>query len=171
MNWRTPGARAVQVGLAKIEAARASFERALGISRAVFGPDHPEVAKALINLGIVQLELEEVEAARANFKHALAISEATYGIDHRKAINDLIDAVKALTDLDSIRRRKIARYLISASLALMRASARRNPEGEQFMSDHDHWLSSFFAHPRRPSSRSGLAFRPRRCARYYSPGL
>ena len=92
------------------------------INTAVFGRDHPEVAKALINLGIVQLRLREQRAAQANLDRALAISEVAYGPDHR-------EAVKALIGLSVIHGERIAEYLISISLALMSATVRRNPEG------------------------------------------
>ena len=49
---------------------------------AVYGPEHPEVASTLTNLGNVQQQLGELEAARVTLQRALAISEASYGSEH-----------------------------------------------------------------------------------------
>ncbi len=68
----------------------ASLERALAISEAVYGPDHPDVASALVNLGIVQLRLRNLEAARASLKRGLAIGKAVYGPDHPQVASALI---------------------------------------------------------------------------------
>ena len=46
-------------------AARPLLERALGIDEAAYGPDHPEVATALNNLGIVLGELGDPAGAAA----------------------------------------------------------------------------------------------------------
>jgi tetratricopeptide (TPR) repeat protein len=47
-----------------------------------YGPDHPEVASTLTNLGIVLRELGELAAARAAVERALGIVEDAYGPDH-----------------------------------------------------------------------------------------
>ena len=58
------------------------LERALANEEAAYGPDHPQVAITLTNLGIVQQRLGELPAARATLERALAITEAAYGPDH-----------------------------------------------------------------------------------------
>jgi len=58
------------------------YTLALTIIEEVYGPDHPEVASTLGNLGIVQRQLGEFEAARATQTRALTIEEAVYGPDH-----------------------------------------------------------------------------------------
>ena len=58
------------------------LERALAIAEAAYGPDHPQVAVTLNNLGNVQEELDELPAARTILERALAIAEAAYGPDH-----------------------------------------------------------------------------------------
>ena len=60
------------------------------IREAVYGPDHPEVASALINLGVVQLRLGELGDACASLERALAISEAVYGPDHPEVASALV---------------------------------------------------------------------------------
>ena len=81
---------AVQLRLGELEAARVSLERALVISEAVYGPDHPELVPALINLGAVQLELGEQDAG-VSIERALAMSEAVYGSDHPEVAKALIN--------------------------------------------------------------------------------
>ena len=48
----------------------------------MYGPEHPDVANTLTNLGNVQQLLGELEAARATQQRALTIKEAVYGPEH-----------------------------------------------------------------------------------------
>jgi tetratricopeptide (TPR) repeat protein len=66
---------------AQFGTARATLERALVILEAVYGPDHPDVARALSNVAIVQYQMGEMPAARATLERVLAIKEAAYGPD------------------------------------------------------------------------------------------
>ncbi len=74
---------------AEFAAAARLTERALKIKEAVYGPEHPEVARTLTNLGIVQQRLGEFEAARATQQRALAIKEAVYGPEHPQLASTL----------------------------------------------------------------------------------
>ncbi len=70
-----------QVGLylgvrAEFAAARKAYERALAIDEAAYGPDHPEVAIRVNNLGSVLRDLGDLAGARAHYERALAIDEA-----------------------------------------------------------------------------------------------
>jgi tetratricopeptide (TPR) repeat protein len=67
---------------AQYATARELLQRALAINEAVYGPEHPEIAITLTNLGNVQQQLGEFEAARASQQRALAINEAVYGPEH-----------------------------------------------------------------------------------------
>ncbi len=67
---------------ARYKTARANLQRALTIKEAVYGPDHPQVAITLTNLGNVQQALGDNETARATLQRALTIFEAVYGPDH-----------------------------------------------------------------------------------------
>jgi Tfp pilus assembly protein PilF len=67
---------------AQLRAALSVLEGALAILEAAYGPDHPDVAKTLSNLGIAQRRLGELPAARATLERALAIKEAANGPDH-----------------------------------------------------------------------------------------
>ena len=74
---------------AEFRAALSVLERALAIEEAAYGPDHPEVAVTLTNLGIVQQHLGELPAARATLERALAIEEAAHGPDHPEGAKTL----------------------------------------------------------------------------------
>ena len=47
-----------------------------------FGPDHPNVAIRVNNLGLVLQDLGDLAGARAAFERALAIFERVLGPDH-----------------------------------------------------------------------------------------
>ena len=62
--------------------ARAAYERALAIDEKSFGPDHPNVATDVNNLGMVLQDLGDLVGARAAFERALTIWERVLGPDH-----------------------------------------------------------------------------------------
>jgi len=62
--------------------AREQLERALAITEAALGPDHPDVATRRGNLGSVLWDLGDLPGAREQLERALAISEAALGPDH-----------------------------------------------------------------------------------------
>ena len=62
--------------------ALALHEQALGIWERAMGPDHPEVAIVLNNLGNVRWQTGEYTQARALYVRALAVWERTLGPDH-----------------------------------------------------------------------------------------
>jgi tetratricopeptide (TPR) repeat protein len=55
------------------------FERALHITETRYGPQHPDVATALNNLGVVLRDLGKPDQARPLFEQVLHITERTYG--------------------------------------------------------------------------------------------
>jgi tetratricopeptide (TPR) repeat protein len=57
-------------------------ERALAITEAAYGPDHPNVGTGLNNLALIWQGLGQPERARPLAERALAITEAAYGPDH-----------------------------------------------------------------------------------------
>jgi len=67
---------------AQFGTARTVFERALAIKEVAHGPNHPDMAGTLTNLGVVQRHLGELPAARVTLERALAIFEAAYGPNH-----------------------------------------------------------------------------------------
>ncbi len=70
-------------------AARPDVERALAIHERTLGPDHPEVAKALANLGIIMAELGQLDVARTHYERSLAIRERAFGPDHPQVASAL----------------------------------------------------------------------------------
>jgi tetratricopeptide (TPR) repeat protein len=62
--------------------APAAYERALGIDERIYGPDHPNVAIRVNNLGTVLRDLGDLAGARAAFERALGIREKVFGREH-----------------------------------------------------------------------------------------
>jgi tetratricopeptide (TPR) repeat protein len=58
------------------------YERALAIDEAVFGPEHPDVAVDLNNLGAAYFALEQKEKAKEYFEKAYKIWNAFLGEEH-----------------------------------------------------------------------------------------
>ncbi len=52
-----PKVTPLYLSAAALAAARQQLERALGIKEAAYGPDHPDVARAVTNLGLVLRDL------------------------------------------------------------------------------------------------------------------
>jgi tetratricopeptide (TPR) repeat protein len=67
---------------ARLADARPLLERALAISEATHGPDHPNVAGCLNNLALILQDLGQPGQARPLAERALAIDEAVYGPDY-----------------------------------------------------------------------------------------
>jgi tetratricopeptide (TPR) repeat protein len=92
--------------VADYHGARAAYERALKIDEAAYGPDHPNVATYVNNLGLVLQALGELAEARAAFERALKIGEAVYGPDHPNVatyVNNLGLVLKDLGELAEAR--------------------------------------------------------------------
>ncbi len=68
--------------LGDLAGARAAYERALMISKVAYGPDHPDVATAVNNLGRVLQELGDHAGARAAYERALATISHFLPKDH-----------------------------------------------------------------------------------------
>jgi tetratricopeptide (TPR) repeat protein len=89
-------------GRAELPAARATLERALAISEAAYGPDHPQVVNNLTNLGIVLTELGELPQARARLERALGIEDAAHGPDHPEVARTLEGLGNVLAELGEL---------------------------------------------------------------------
>ncbi len=86
--------------------AQAAYERALKISEAVYGPEHPKVATAANNLGSVLRDLGDLQGAKAAFQRALRIDEALYGPEHPNVairVNNLGSVLRDLGDLQGAK--------------------------------------------------------------------
>jgi tetratricopeptide (TPR) repeat protein len=68
--------------LGDLTGVRASFKRALAIDKAAYGPNHPDVARDVNNLGLVLQDLGDLAGARAAYERALRILEKSLPPDH-----------------------------------------------------------------------------------------
>ncbi|HWQ18598.1 MAG TPA: toll/interleukin-1 receptor domain-containing protein [Methanotrichaceae archaeon] len=78
------------------------LERALNIDEDVFGPDHPNVARDLSNLGAVYESLSHLSTARANYERAFKIDREAYGPMHpivAVRLNNMGSVLRAQGDL------------------------------------------------------------------------
>ena len=81
-SWLLDRAAAYLQVHARLAEARPLAERALAITEAAHGPDHPDVGVWLNNLALIWKDLGQPEKARPLAERALAIGEAAYGPDH-----------------------------------------------------------------------------------------
>jgi len=88
--------------------ARKAYERALCIDENVHGPDHPNVARDLNNLGGMLLTFREIEKAQDAFERALRIDKANFGENDPKVARDLNSLGSALQWLDDLDGAKAA---------------------------------------------------------------
>jgi len=82
--------------------ARVNYERALKISEAALGPDHPNVAIHVNGLGTVLRNLGDLAGAKASFERALRIDEAALAPNHPQVaieVNNLGNVLQDLGDL------------------------------------------------------------------------
>jgi tetratricopeptide (TPR) repeat protein len=90
-----PGRPGRGEGLLRARTAHSIWERALG-------PEHPHVAIAVNNLGLVLQALGDLAGAKACYERALRIDEAAFGPDHpnvARDVNNLGGVLQALGDL------------------------------------------------------------------------
>src|SRR5260370_16222361 len=64
------------------QVALGSYEQALSVALAKFGPEHPVVATVRDRIGSTQQELGNLKKARREFEQALAIDTFAYGASH-----------------------------------------------------------------------------------------
>ncbi len=65
-----------------LQGAKEHYERALKIDEKVYGPNHPDVAIDVNNLGSVLQAMGDLQGAKEHFERALKIDEKVYGPDH-----------------------------------------------------------------------------------------
>ncbi|MGI9023614.1 MAG: FxSxx-COOH system tetratricopeptide repeat protein, partial [Acidimicrobiales bacterium] len=91
---------------AQLRPAAEVLKRALQIFEAAYGPDHPDVAITLGNLGVILQELGNTADAGGHHERALRIFEAAYGPDHRhvaRTLDNLGLVFRATGDLGGAR--------------------------------------------------------------------
>ena len=87
---------------AKFTESRTIYERALRIDEIAYGPDHPNVATIVNNLGRVLQKIGDLPRAQAHFERALRICEKIYGLDDPTVaaiVNNLGSVLRDLGDL------------------------------------------------------------------------
>ena len=87
--------------------AKTFYERALLIDEATFGPDHPDVARDVSNLGTALQDLGDYAGAKTMFERALLIDEATFGPDHPNVATDVNNLGSALKNLGDFKGAKV----------------------------------------------------------------
>ena len=87
------------LGRAEFGRAKSVLERALKIFEAACGPDHPEVARPVMNLGTVLQYLGDFEGAKKCHARALKIFEVAYGPDHPEVARTVMNLGNVLRDL------------------------------------------------------------------------
>lgn len=97
------------------------YERALALTEAHFGPDHPDIAVDLSNLGEALLRVGGLQAAKLCFQRALAVTEAALGAEHRDVADSLSGLGAVLRDLGELDE---ARSCLARSLKIREAAFR-----------------------------------------------
>jgi tetratricopeptide (TPR) repeat protein len=95
--------------------ARLWHERALAIRDRMLGPDHPDTAESLNNLGVLLQHEGKLAAARPLLERALVIRQRVLGPDHRNTATSLDNLGALLRDQDEL---DAARPLYERALAI-----------------------------------------------------
>jgi len=132
------------IGQGQYAKARLSGERTLGIAEALLGPEHPEVAVALCQLGTIYTSLQKYLDGEFSFRRALAIQERM-GREKNDTVADTLNAF----GVHQIQRRdyEAAETLLRKALTIKEAAL--GPE-----------------HPDLATTLHNLAYACRRRARY-----
>jgi tetratricopeptide (TPR) repeat protein len=96
-------------------AARSASERALAIRERILGPDHPDTATSLNDLGFVLKEQGDFEGAKRYYQRALAIDEKALGAEHPHTATDINNLARLLHDQGDLTG---ARSLFERALAI-----------------------------------------------------
>ena len=91
---------------AQFTEAKKIYERALAIHEAAYGPEHPDVAIGVNNLGGVLKDLGDLKGAKRNYERALAIQETVYGPDHPHVAIYVGNLGSVLQDLGDLKGAK-----------------------------------------------------------------
>ncbi|MBI1950137.1 MAG: tetratricopeptide repeat protein, partial [Acidobacteria bacterium] len=109
----------LSMGKSKDAETRVLAERALSIKEKVLGPDHPEFAKSLTNLGSLLHRLGDLGGAREVLERALAIREKALGLRHPQTAASLDEIADVLQTTGNYGR---ARELYERALAIQEES-------------------------------------------------
>ncbi len=70
-------------GRAEFAEAKVLYGRALSLAEEAYGPDHPNVATSVNNLGLVLRALGDLKGAKEHFARALSILRKSLGETHQ----------------------------------------------------------------------------------------
>src|SRR5271165_5286398 len=90
------------------------YRRALAIDEKSFGPEHPNVARGLINLAELLRATNRLAEAEPLYRRALAIDEKSFGPDHPdvatglNSLGGLLRATNRLAEAEPLYRRALA---------------------------------------------------------------
>ena len=87
---------------AEFDPAKATYARALALAEEALGPEHPEVAVYVNNLGNVLQALGDLAGARAAYERALRIGEASFGPHHPEVATHVNNLGRVLQDLGDL---------------------------------------------------------------------
>ncbi len=104
---------------ARFQEARGLLERALALTEASYGPDHPETAGRLRSLGQVVGYLGDKALARQHLERALTIDQAAYDPDDPEVVVDLLRLGQLLPDLGDLA---LARQHLERALTIGEAA-------------------------------------------------
>lgn len=76
--------------LGDLKGAQKEFDRTLEINLAAYGPENPEVAVNLNNLGYLLKDKGDMDGAQAYFEPALKINDAAYGANHMSVVTYIL---------------------------------------------------------------------------------
>jgi len=85
-----------QLRSGELAAARAAFERALGLQQRLLPAEHPYTAVTLVALGSLEFDSGEMAAAQRYFERALPMREHLYGRDSVEAVEPMVGLSDAL---------------------------------------------------------------------------
>ena len=69
-------------GRAEFAEAKVLYDRALSLAEKAYGPDHPNVARDVNNLGSILQDLGNLKGAKEHYERALSIFRKSLGEDH-----------------------------------------------------------------------------------------
>jgi tetratricopeptide (TPR) repeat protein len=103
-----------QYALGSYAPARLLYQRALNLREKRLGPDHPDTAEILNNLGLSLREEGDDEAARGLLERALAINDSALGAEHAATVTSVNNLALLLRDQGNLAA---ARPLFERALA------------------------------------------------------
>ena len=91
------------------------LRRGLKLAEKCYGPDHPEVATIIGNMGMLFLRTNRLQEAESYMEHVLKIDEKTYGSDHPNTARDLNNLAGLLQEINRLQE---AESLMERSLKI-----------------------------------------------------